>query len=364
VNAPIEAMVERYRRHARNVRFARTALGTTATAVAILTAWAVAAGPSIVTSEFVGYGVLGILVLSASVAILTTPSAMTMAHQIDRRLATQNHVAAGLHLARDGSAMSVLVVRGAVQKLSAARPADVVPWALTQPAAAVVISLTVALLATSREQPMISEAGLAGSGAGTQLRETADAAAEGSAVADTSARTSNASRTKGPEMIPASAPKSLPEGGPKALDATSSGDAGRRADNSETLAVDARAVQGQAAASPRVRSFERDGAPGVGRSDARVDSDVSRRPAEHSGVAGTGGAVAVQGGARAGGVSDGALGGRTSSLPVATRPQAASQITALARAQAAASMTNDDIPPGFRRYVRNYFLRLQSESRR
>jgi hypothetical protein len=39
-------------------------------------------------------------------------------------------------------------------------------------------------------------------------------------------------------------------------------------------------------------------------------------------------------------------------------------LASVARVQAEAALTRDDIPPSLRRFVRNYFMRLQSTEKR
>jgi hypothetical protein len=363
----IERIVERYRQRMRAVLFARMALMSTAIAAGLATAWNVTSGAApLSTAMVLLYSILGGLILSAAIAAIHTPSPTTMAHLIDRRLSTQNHVAAALPLAHDESAMSVLVVRGAVQKLSAVGPADVIPLAVSRYAAATVLSLALGLVVVVRDEPARAPAAAGGASAvGTQLRETSDAPDEGARVVDATAqapaaRPTGDSRTTG-------APKTQADPVSNAIVGTRSpDDAVRYGDGREPISMATPGLAGEAPALPVTARSERVGESGHGSAASKDPRGAAAAAAAGTGAAaGAGGAIAVSSNSQAGGVSNAAQADRTASpSPPSDGPLATPQIAAVARAQATTAMTSDDIPPGFRRYVRDYFLRLQSSGGR
>jgi hypothetical protein len=367
----IEGIVRRYRSRVRAVLFVRAVLVTTTTTTAAVSAWNLLSN-STVESAATGLAVAAGagLIASALFALHGTPTLQDTAAVIDDRLDTRNHVAAALQLLRDESPMAVLVVRGALLKLTSTTPAAVVPMHITKHIAAAALCVTIALLTFARAQAPLPQQ-VDGAAHGDTREPGPDTGiANDDTRADVSARrvatmASQSPSTQGRD--PGTSRKSATASEERVAGPADASHRDPTTSNSNEMAREA-AVSKRDPSPPFERSGRGQGSGTPDDDDVTLDSvAMAGNAAGPPSTAGTGtgrSLATVEGGAsQAGGVSLGELTEANTGSSALTRQRMASTV-ATARTQAVTALTNDDIPPGLRRYVRDYFLRLQASGGR
>jgi hypothetical protein len=310
-------------------------------------------------------------VAAAVVSYLGRPTLRTTASAIDRALALEDRVIAGLQSANQDDVISCLVVREADKALQRALRQDVFPFRSRRYGVlagvvfggAVVLSL--ADMGRSTTLRLSPSAGGAGAGGGTTAAATATPQRDSNApptIASSGERRSPRLSNPGPAPQDDARPADIkPE-------APSSGD-DRRADaigvpESQSSSTGATSVN----AGESTGRQQQDSVPAGPVSEASAGpatASAGRSPSSRLRGAGTqgGSSDARQAGRGAGGVSGGDVTAASSGASARMASTASSRSFAVAaRAAAEAALTRDDIPPELRRYVRDYFRALQGKA--
>jgi hypothetical protein len=365
------ARLAEFRSRAWLVLFARdlcVALMTTSALVTAVRLLAGAAGPVAWTWTLVA---VAVAVAAAAIAsYLRRPSLRATASIIDRRLALEDRVVAGLQVAADEDVVARLVVREALKPLQRALPPRVFPFQLRRlgPLTVLVFAGAVALpltdLGSSAVRPTSSAQRAAASGGGAS-----------GAASQTPQRDSNASvaaaaagERRAPDAPRGSAPDDTPRpAAPSAAgaSATSPRDNTRLeapgAAPSPSNGVRESIDSAQPGSEGQTRGSIATGARSAGAGGGAAAGNDASQPSAQGAAARGGSSDAQLSRNRSGGVGGGAL---TSAAPASTgqaRSSASSRSVALAaKVEAEAVMMRDDIPPDLRPYVRDYFRALQS----
>jgi hypothetical protein len=345
--------VRRFQRQARRVTFAR-ALGVTAgLAFAVVAVWTLTARTEPALHAFVlGMAALSAILIAALAAWLRTPSLQHTGSAIDGSLKLEDRVVAALQLYRAPDVVAGLVVSDAVRKLHGTSPEHVFPmrvgwWAAPALAGA---GLVVVAMALNPASPLTTSSpnGAGGSGSATRAAQ----AGQGEASA---ARAGDATSNAKPQ--PAFAPDGASASAPRASADKSSGKP------SAPEAPNAPAAPVAPVAPSRTQSHPV--APASAPPGATAGKPVAP-DARGESPTGTSAASARAAGSdnpdapRAGGVGGAPTSERTIG-PLGRSPRSAMSAPAVAaaRAQAEAAIGRGEIPPGFRKYVRDYFTAIQ-----
>ena len=320
--------------------------------------------------RWVRVGVAIACISAAIISYLRRPSLRATASAIDRGLALEDRIVAGLQVANDEDVVSRLVVREAIKVLQRALPHQVFPlrpryYAVVAGllfASAAILSLTTAGSLSARFRPSAQRAaGPAGGGpiASTERPER-DSNAPVSAAVTGERRSQDPSNARSPAASAQSAAR------PADSNPTTSS---RENTQAETSGISR--SQSSSMSTPTAGSQ-----PSTGRDSQAVVASGTRnettaggtvvgagasRPSQLQGAGAQGASSdARRSGNRAGGIDGGAV---TIAVAEGRRPTGSSassrSFANAARAEAEAALTRDDIPPEFRRYLRDYFRALQ-----
>ena len=369
------ASVRRFRARARRMVLVNESSTAIAIGAAVAVVWNLA-WASTSEDRWTAFALSLVSALAAAAALthLRTPTLSATGAAIDRRLHLQDRIVAALENCREQDPVAILVVRDAVARLRGAKPAEVFPLEFGRRAAAGTLLLGVALLTATADLRPVDPSRETGAGAGAMAvirpegRTAApeDVSGTPAAVTDsevgpaetTNARLSGAPAQDGP---PPAAAASATDGAPVAPEESESRLAplmgaptepqprsrvtGTNASSSTELPPekggDGTRPRGQSTASGQSRAALGAMPGGAGAS----------RPGAGQSTGGDSGGVAAGTLSASGGIAH-----SRSSRP-ASAPLPASALT---RGQADGAMSRDDIPPALRRFVRDYFLRLQS----
>jgi hypothetical protein len=268
--------------------------------------------------------------------------------------------------------MATLVVRTAVERLRNVTPVQVFPLAAGRPALATGAVVLVTLLVTMSDkssvwsQPSAVPTTSASSGVssvGNGRADAKDAAAKTLDSGQPEVRSAKVTPDTGPTEASEATVHSSPQPGPSPTDAPGTIDPPSSPSSSTGFAAKTPAAGVQNAVSQAsARYASGTGALARGRDSSR-HAEGTPASAEQTASGAGGNGRGPRSATQPGGVSAGSLQGAredfNSSRPPKT-PVPRSLSSAASRAQAEAALTRDDIPPPFRSYVRDYFLRLQS----
>ncbi len=339
--------VRRFQRQARRVAFAR-ALGVTAgLAFAVAAVWTLTARTEPALPAFVlGMAALSAILIAALVAWLRTPSLQQTGSAIDGSLKLEDRVVAALQLYRAPDVVAGLVVSDAVRKLHGTSPEHVFPmrvgwWAAPALAGAGLVVVAMALDPAS-SLTTSSPNGAGGSGSATRAVQAGQGEASAARAGD--ATTSNA------KPQPAFAPDGASPSAPRASADKSAGTPSAPEAPNAPAASNVPAAPVAPASAPPGATAGKPVAP-----DARGESPTGTSAASAQ-AAGSDSPDAP----RAGGVGGAPTSERTIE-PLGRSPRSAMSAPAVAaaRAQAEAAIGRGEIPPGFRKYVRDYFTAIQ-----
>ena len=367
----IEALVRRFRTRARVVILVRSALGTGAVASVLTAFWMIIRDPSpSMAALALAANIALVLVVAMVWTIRRSPSMSQTADEIDRVCNLQNRVGAALRFANDPDAIAALIVRDAWRCVQAKRPADVFPFGAQRHAAVAALCLAGALvtlradvrLDLATDAPDSAPSGFAVAGDGSVRN--------GESVDDRTARTEdrpNATPVKGSNS-PQSARSS--SGLNSTAPAASAPDETNRASRSDADGGEESNAAAKDSRTPEPRNPADSNPSKTSSALGAVGSNVSRSSVDavkgntNSGAGGAAAAGTAATGERnlAGGIAGGASAENLSpmsdgALPRSVRLTPAATAASL-RGRADAALARDDIPPGLRRYVRDFFLRL------
>jgi hypothetical protein len=364
----VVATVSRFRARAVAIMFVRQ-LVMAATLVAVVAAGFEVTSPTIIFGDptTLAFAALTALVMAGATTYIRRPSLVFTGAAIDRSLQFQDHVVAALALADDGSPVAALVRRDALDRLRKARTADVFPVELDRrvTASAVVFSVALAAILTDVTPQRLDSPRASNEASPFDASTTGDAPA-GPNFGDPS-------ESAGVRAVASSNTAAVPR---------EPTDPSPREDTITTKTADS-SSSGAMETPPGTMWPANDSSRGAG---SRADSAGAVRPATIGGVAiadapgaalsgrpslrGTAAGVPTsaggsqvtseESGTQAGGVSGGPLATNAAGPRRFGASRSRDASTAVTRAQADAVLTRDDIPPARRRYVREYFLRLQS----
>jgi hypothetical protein len=360
---PIEELVQRFRGRARAVLLVRTGLVTLPASIfTTLLVRDLTPTAAVVTAAIIVFAVL----TTVLVTVRHTPGLVQTAATIDRRLQLPNHVSAALQLARDEDAMATLIVHTALRRMDGVRLADVFPMRATRHAWAAFVFLAMSLIASLPEQRVSSprlgsdQPAVPGAertaGVQTGPADPTAGIAQGSDVPrnDSLARVTDAEIHR----TPSAAPGSHAQGAQEQTDDLRSDALGIF----EVTNAPQRLAAATQTSSEITASFSG--------SHASAAANRDGAAAGNSGgdaVGGGGNRSAARGaGGKAGGVSQGVP--DQAALPSPSDPGTSPKLRwpgrRAAQLRPQAALTNDDIPPSLRRYVRDYFIRLQAMEKR
>ena len=365
--------VARFRARARLVEVIRQVLVLGTLSMTLAAVWIVMMRPT----GSAAWGVVGVAGAAAIVAAgvlgwWQTPLPMEVARQIDTRLRLQDHIVAAVQLEGDREPISRLIVQDALRRIDAIDPSRVFPvpidWRIAPPVVAMVIAL---IVATIEVRPAIGTVGQSGVGPGGEIgadplqrgaHEPTAAIATSPAGSTQPAGSDMASRERGAASpVPVTQTPTTP-----ASSQATSGDPERAGSSDEADAADRTA--GASSGSKDDSSAASTVATGDRGAGDRAGTSTDRNPQPTGNAASGGGGASGAAAARqpgttqeaAGGVGASAFGPATlSGRDAAVSRESPTGIAALARSRAEAVTTRDDIPPGRRQYVRDYFLRVQ-----
>jgi hypothetical protein len=372
----ILTQIARFQSRARAVLIVRSLL-VAATLSLALAAGGIAMAPVSGNGGWMVIGVAAVTAVAGAVAVgwWRTPGAMVVARQIDTCLDLQDRVTAAVQLADDDDLISRLVARDAVRRIAPVDPAHVFPlrvdWRVAPPLVALSVAMLVATMDVSPETRLESPSGAAAGAVaiGPSRQGSAPLSPEPDATTQPEMRgapATGASPTR--EHDPSSAASSVAAAGPERSTQPRSERQGPKPGD---------VVDRRAATAPSPEPHESSDASGPGTGAGTANRDANGRSISAAGVrdATSAGAPAMAGGGaatstaaqRPGSMSSaaGGVGGDAAAMmsPRHDQPGAPRESTAgvaqIARARAESVTTRDDIPPGRRQYVREYFLRLQ-----
>ena len=372
MTAILEQTLRRFRTRARAVMFVRAVLMATPAAIALTLLWGLAwespraAGP-------VAYALSVSLAIVAAAAVATR-HAITLratAALIDSRLHLQNHISAAVQVAHEAEPMATLVVRTAVERLRNVTPVQVFPLAAGRPALATGAVVLVTLLVTMSDKSSVwsqpsgvaTSASSGASSVGNGRPDAPDAAAKTLDSRQPEVRFAKVTPEAGLAEAGGATVHSSPQPSPSPTDASGTIDPPSSPSSSTDFAPKAAAAGVQNAVS-HASAGNASGTGALARGgDSSRHGEGTPANAEQTASGAGGNGQGPRSATQPGGVSAGSLEGTgeefDSSQP-SRAPVPGSLSPAAARAQAAAALTRDDIPPPFRSYVRDYFLRLQS----
>jgi hypothetical protein len=363
----IASTTRRFRARARWVLFVRQALSMTSVAAAaagsanllMLTTWETRAG-------LLGSALALALVAAAIAAYRRGPNLAETASLMDARLGLQDHVRAALQVEGDEGPVASLIVRAASRQLQDAASRDVFPLAMGRRALVSAFVVGASLLTVSPEAfrsptPAVEHV-QNGQASGSQMTNRVAVTNPQTTATAENAATREEMRPGGeePPLSQRDAPRAAPAGDSVSSDASPS-----TAKRGATTAADEAVLRSVSAADAQALtpSGDRGGAAGR-RAGAFQSAAISSSATAGNDAAGGGassGGDAI--GAGAGGVAGqpSVAGNLGASAGAVTSPARVTISAARARALADAALARDDIPLSRRQYVREYFLRLQSQ---
>ena len=271
--------------------------------------------------------------------------------------------------------MATLVVRTAVERLRNVTPAQVFPLAAGRPALTTGAVVLVTLLVTMSDKSSVwsqrSAVATSASGGVSSVAngrpDAQDAAAKTLDSRQPEVRSASVTPDAGLTEAGEATVQSSPQPGLSPTDASGSIDPPSSPSSSNDFGAKAPAAGVQNAVS-RAGTRYASGTGALARGgDSSRHAEGTPASAEQRASGAGGNGRGPRSATQAGGVSAGPLQGTGEDFD-RSRPSRApvpgSLSSAAARAQAAAALTRDDIPPPFRSYVRDYFLRLQSTGAR
>jgi hypothetical protein len=268
-----------------------------------------------------------------------TPSLQRTGSAMDRRLRLEDRVVAALQLHRTDDVVAALVVSDAVRKLQDAAPEEVFPMRLGWWAAPAVIGAGLLLAATTigaRSAP-----------------STSVPAGSGGSVSRVSRATSDGADAPEPNALPA-ASATAPAASAQSASASARTDSDH--ERRRELADDASGRKGgpvESAALSSAAASAPDGS-AAGRSGDRSGGTPSGPSVERGPASGN----ANRSETRAGGVSGAVSVGRTIESTTRASQTTSAAVIAVAKAQAEAALSRGEIPPAYRKHVREYFLAI------